>query len=331
MTKAPKLEERLKEIREIFKAQRERNLKLADVLPERVFTEGSLHELAEAYAVRYTKEMNYEENSEKEKDSERKRFSGLFGIAEGSDSYNSEVRRVAQEVKQRPIEERLMVYTMLNEIIGFNLGCSCWSCESKQKSPMWKLFGIEQFSSDAYGRYPNSIPSKETIIKAWDKVAVSYGVEEFPDTVQIEEERRQIEAVLALARHGVNVEAMEKNNPKLYNELKDLSPHFIGEFTFDEKTGVTVFLGDRHWYQPITSAHYRHGTQGGIGMSREVTVFFPNGKTRSCSYTWRDQYNPNKDDSRNFLRKVKEVKSTEGELSITFETPVGDRIITYEP
>lgn len=82
--------------------------------------------------------------------------------------------------------------------------------------------------------------------------------------------------------------------------------HYIEDVKVMPKKQSAAYVLDKHWWS---------SGSGGIGMASIVGVY-RDGQTDSRSYTYRDQYNPRKDDWSLYYKKVKIVKVTSEIISI---------------
>lgn len=97
----------------------------------------------------------------------------------------------------------------------------------------------------------------------------------------------------------------------------------IEDISIDRKRGIAAFILDHHWWSMGS---------GGIGMASVVGIFFK-GKSQTQSFTYRDQYNPNKDRWELSFNKISSFKSSnstnDGELSVEVTGKTGWKFVNF--
>jgi hypothetical protein len=117
-----------------------------------------------------------------------------------------------------------------------------------------------------------------------------------------------------------NMEIVRKAHPNIEDVLSELWQKT--PVVFDENSEAAAVVSSKQWYNKFGP--------GGTGMARVVTIFHPDQSVEHRSYTWRDQYDPSRDDDWNYIREVTiNPASTKEELVLDAETAAGNRELRY--
>ncbi len=310
-------------------------LSYEQVMKDKVFTSGLLHDVAEAYFDCTTKDdksksidliLKYEGAGSKSR-----------GFRHFEDDVVKTYKDVIEEITARPEPERLVLFEMFSKVFKIDYGWDSWDCDSHYKRPAIKCFGIKKYEQVPLGMRPSSrMPSERTIRQVMLDVCAQYDkefeqklTEESALEKKTEDARQkviQLKKIVDFEKRGIDTDLLAQLHPELYARIDELPE----EIYLDKTSGVVVLISDHHWYESLDSYRYRIRDAGGIGMERVVTIFGKDKKSATASYVFRDQYDPKKDDRSCFLRKVTDLKMQGDSITVEFETPVGARTKRYE-